>query len=238
MKKIFLLFMLFAVHPFIKGQDLSGLEIPYKKFNFGAKIGFTSAIYLTTHFDIDGTRIVKAQNNYKVGYTGSLFMRYNFKAHYIQPEIAYTINRCEVYFEKPDFEQGTGKEFSTLRSELHSIDIPILYGYNFIKEDIYGMSFFIGPKIRYILEGQSDMDYSNFDQKGITERFHRFNLGFTGGVAVYLSKIFFDFRYEQFLQNISKKASYDKELTPVEDQKNLRLHRRDHVLSFSLGFMF
>lgn len=238
MKKTFLLSLLFCACFALSAQNKSDIETPYKRFNFGAKTGFTSAIFLSNNFKVGDQKIKQVQNNYKVGFTGSLFMRYNIKSHYIQPEIAYNRNRSEVYFDKGGQIQGVTPEFSSLRSDMHSIDIPILYGYNFIKEGIYGMSFFIGPKIRYILRDQSDLDYMNFDQQGINEDLNLLNFGFTGGIAVYISKVFFDFRYEQVVQNISNNVTYNKALTPEHAQHDLKLNRRDHVLSFSLGVMF
>lgn len=239
MKKTFLISLLFCcIGLVLHAQDQSEVRAPYKKFNFGAKTGFTSAIFLSTKFKVGDQKINEVQNNYKVGFTGSLFMRYNIKSHYIQPEIAYNRNRSEVYFDKGGQVQRYSPIFSSIRSDMHSIDIPILYGYNFIKEGIYGMSFFVGPKLRYILNRQSDLDYVNFDQQGISENLNRLNFGFTGGVAVYISKIFFDFRYEQTVQNISKSVTYNKAMTPEHFQQELKLNRRDHILSFSLGVMF
>ena len=238
MKKTILFSLLLCISSALLAQKHSNIETSHKKFNFGAKTGFTSAIFFSNKFKIGDQKISQIQNNYRVGFTGSLFMRYNIKSHYIQPEIAYNRNRSEVYFDKGGQMQGSSPEFSSLRSEMHSIDIPILYGYNFIKEGIYGMSFFIGPKIRYILCKKSDLEYLNFDQQGISEDLNQFNWGFTGGVAVHISKIFFDFRYEQTVQNISKNVTYNKVLTPEHFQQDLKLNRRDHVLSFSLGVMF
>lgn len=238
MKKFILLSLLCSLTLITSAQNSPKTESTYKRFNFGVKTGFTSAIFLSTKFKIGDQKVQQIQNNYKVGFTGSIFMRYNIKSHYIQPEVGYYINRCQVYFDKNGEQQGSNPEYSTLRSEMHSIDIPLLYGYNFIKEDIYGMSFFIGPKLRYILDGQSNMKYINFNQQGIKEDFKRFNYGFTGGIAVYISKIFFDFRYEQMLNDISKGVTYDKSVTAPQYQQDLKLNRRDHILSFSLGVMF
>ena len=46
--------------------------------NFGFKGGFTSSLFLVSQFSVNGVPIDEVQNNYKIGYFGSLFMRINF----------------------------------------------------------------------------------------------------------------------------------------------------------------
>ena len=43
--------------------------------NFGFKGGFTSSLFLVSQFSVNGVPIDEVQNNYKIGYFGSLFMR-------------------------------------------------------------------------------------------------------------------------------------------------------------------
>ena len=63
------------------------------------------------------------------------------------------------------------------------------------------------------------------------------NVSLTAGVAVTISRIFFDFRYDIGLHNISKRISYKPvydenagEEVPLANQ--IRFHRRENVLSF------
>ena len=43
--------------------------------NFGFKGGFTSSLFLVSQFSVNGVPIDEVQNNYQIGYFGSLFMR-------------------------------------------------------------------------------------------------------------------------------------------------------------------
>ena len=127
--------------------------------NFGFKGGFTSSLFLVSQFSVNGVPIDEVQNNYKIGYFGSLFMRINFDRHFLQPEISYNINRCNITFEKPlpeDAASGARLEEASMTSSIHSIDIPVIYGYNFIKEGPYSLAVFGGPKVRYIWDRKSD----------------------------------------------------------------------------------
>ena len=239
MKKALLTLLLITFTLNLFGQSGVGMKPDTKKFNYGIKAGFTSSIYLISNFSIGGERIRRVQNNYRVGFNGSLFMRYNMSKHYIQPEVAYNINKCEIIFDKNVSDDSSLlPAYASISSNIHSIDIPILYGYNFIKEGIYGMSFFIGPKVRYIWNNQSKMNYSNFEEQNIKEKFYPFNIGFSVGLAINISKVFFDFRYEQVVHNISKSIDYDLPKTANADEAPLVLHRRDNTISFSLGVLF
>ena len=59
------------------------------------------------------------------------------------------------------------------------------------------------------------------------------------GLAVNVSNIFFDFRYEGVLHNMVESVSFDKRITesPYCDQ-DIYIKRRRNVLSFSVGVIF
>ena len=209
----------------------TAVEEPLKKHhhdrpvNFGIKGGFTSSLFLVSNLTLNGITIDEVQNNYKIGYFGSVFMRINFERHFLQPEISYNINRCNITFEKPAAEDAP-LEMASITSEIHSVDIPVIYGYNVIKEGPYSLAVFGGPKFRYIWNKKSEVTFENFDQQGIKERLRPLNLSFTLGVAVTISRIFFDFRYDIGVHNISRKVTYDDgvaEGDPPADE--IRFHR-------------
>ena len=177
-----------------------------RRVNFGIKGGFTSSLFLVSDLVLNGTVIDEVQNNYKIGYFGSFFMRINFKRHFLQPELSYTINRCNITFEKPlpeDAPESSIPEMASITSSIHSFEIPVIYGYNIIKEGPYSLAVFGGPKIRYIWDRQSKVTFENFDQRDIEEELYPLNVSLTAGVAVTISRIFFDFRYDIGLHIIS-----------------------------------
>lgn len=222
-------------------KKLTLLNNGEKVTNFGFKGGFTSSLFMVSDFSINGVRIKEIQNNYQIGYFGAVFMRINFERHFLQPEISYNINRCNITFAKPEDSQTTnsiGKEAS-ITSSIHSLDIPVIYGYNIIKNGPYSLAIFGGPKIRYIWDRQSKVIFENFDQQNIHEQLYPLNISFTSGVAISISQVFFDFRYDIGLHNISKQVTYTlPEDTQPGENNEIRFHRRDHVLSFSFGVIF
>lgn len=240
MKKIlFLLFLLIFSFPIYAEKDLKDGSI----INWGAKAGFTSSLLLINDFYIGDVKIEKIQNTYQIGYFGSLFMRINFEQHFLQPEVSYNLNRSTISFTKPSVGNSINNTTSTLSSissSIHSVDIPIIYGYNFIKQGPYSLAVFGGPKLRYIWKKKSEVSFNNFDQVNLHEQLRPFNLSLTCGVAVTISRVFFDFRYDLGLTNSSKCVIYNVNQTADSNStsSNVRFKRRDNVLSFSLGFFF
>ncbi|KAA6349394.1 hypothetical protein EZS27_003222 [termite gut metagenome] len=221
------------------GQQYHQYEyLDKKKINYGIKAGFNSSMYRASKFKIQDVTINEVQNNYRVGYGISVFSRYNISKHFIQSELSYNIGMCEIVFDKlgglhPDIEP----DYASIKSTIHYIGLPLLYGYQIVKSVPYGMSVFGGPQLRYIWNERNDITFDNFDQEGIREEFYPFNVSLLVGVAVSISPIFFDFRYEQGLNNISKSVIYNS-TDWAEGTSNILLPRRDHVLSFSFGIMF
>ncbi len=210
------------------------------KVNFGIKGGFTSSLFLVSNLSINGISINEVQNNYKIGYFGSLFMRINFGKHFLQPEVSYNINRCNITFYEPGEIENTS-EPASITSSIHSIDIPVIYGYNVIKDGDYSMAIFGGPKLRYIWNKKSEVTFENFSINNLHERLYPINASFTMGASVTISRVFFDFRYDIGLHNISREVTEDNTAlssSATGSGTELRFHRRDNVLSFSLGIFF
>ena len=210
------------------------------KVNVGFRAGFNSTMYQVSSLKISGITIDDVQNNYKIGYAGTLFMRFNIRKHFVQPEVSYTISRGEIEFDRLG-KHGTDVEpqYAFLRSTIHSIDVPVYYGYSLVKEGPYNMSVFAGPKLKYIRTRKNDIEFENFGQQDVVEELRRFNLGMAAGVSVSISHIYFDFRYEQGFNNLTKSVTYtDATTTGGTSSGDISFKRRDNVLSFSLGVIF
>lgn len=211
-----------------------------KKINYGIKLGFNSSIFLPSGFHIKDLKIKEIQNNYLTGYFGALFMRIQMDKQFLQPEISYNSNKSEMEFDKlGSTHVGSEPAYASVRTAIHSIDFPLLYGFHIVKDGPYGMSIFVGPKLRYIWSKKSKTTFVNFDQIAMQEELYPFNANAVVGVSINISQVFFDFRYEQGLNNISKSITYNNpELNGERSSGDITLNRRDNVLSFSLGVIF
>lgn len=239
---LFILLSLLTLLSLLRAKDNEG-EInksDNQLVSIGAKAGFNSSMFLVSRFKIKDVTINDFQNNYEIGYFAAIFLRFNINRHFIQTEASYNISKCEITFDKlgsqhPDLEP----DYAAINSKIHSVDFPILYGYNIVKQKPYGMSLFMGPKLRCILGNRNEITFENFDQKGVHEELYPFNISLVVGLGVNISRIFFDFRYEQGLHNISRSVSYDNiNADGSIGVSSMMLHRREQVLSFSLGVLF
>jgi len=245
MKRLFSLFILSLFIITVSSQNKRQetidkiLKTNNKAFNFGVRAGFNSSMYLVSDFKIKDVTIDEIQNNYKIGGFVALFGRFNISRHFIQPEISYQVSRSEISFDKlgsqhPEVEP----DYASIHAEIHSIEFPALYGFNIIKKGPYGLSVFAGPKAKFLWKKNNKITFENFEQKDMQEELHPLSLSAVLGVGVNISRIFFDFRYEQGLTNISKIVTYDNMPTTKEESNNIVFRRREAILSFSLGVMF
>ena len=210
------------------------------KVNIGVKAGFNSSMFFIDEFTVGGYALDHIQNNYKVGYFGSFFVRFNLKKHhFFQTEASYNITKGSISIEKSTENIDLLQNNALVKTTIHSFDVPLLYGYKFVDIDPYGMAFFIGPKVAYTWEKHTKNEYSGFYQQNIIETIRPFNFSGVVGLAVNVSNIFFDFRYEVGLHYISDGVSFNQNVTDVlYDEQKITMKRRRNVLSFSLGVIF
>ncbi|WP_321331247.1 porin family protein [uncultured Bacteroides sp.] len=232
-------FLVFALSAFIVFGQVKKKDNPNdRKVNFGIKGGFNSSMYLVSELKIGDVKINEIQNNYKIGYFSSIFMRFNINKHFIQPELSYAVSKCEIEFDKlGSHDADVDPDYALVNSTIHSVEMPILYGYNIVKQGPYGMSVMIGPKIRYIWNKKNKITFENFNQEGIKEELYPFNISGVVGVGVNISRIYFDFRYELGFHNISKSIT-SEDADGNEEINSIIFKRRDNMLSFSLGLIF
>lgn len=210
------------------------------KVNVGVKAGFNSSMFFIDEFKVGNYSLDHIQNNYKVGYFASFFVRFNLKKHhFFQTEASYNITKGSVSIDKTVENSAFLKDNALVKTSIHSVDIPILYGYKFVDIYPYGMAFFLGPKVAYTWKKHTENEYTGFYQQEIYESVRPFNFSGVIGLAVNVSNIFFDFRYEIGLHNISENVTFDREITedPYKGQ-DITIKRRRNVLSFSLGVIF
>lgn len=214
-----------------------------KVVNFGLKGGFTSSLFLVNDLSMGSVSIDEFQNKYRIGYFVSLFLRINFGHYFLQPEASYNVNRSSLTFifpENVNTSTATAGQEVFIETDIHSFDVPILFGWNIIKEHPYSLAIVGGPKLRYIWGKKSKTNFNNLSRQQISEQLRPFNLGLSVGVAVTIHPVFFDCRYDIGLNNISKRVVYEfpEGATAAGNEPHIRFAHRDNVLSFSLGILF
>lgn len=210
------------------------------KVNMGVKGGFNSSMFFTDKLSIGSETVKGLQNNYKVGYFGAFFCRFNLKQHhFLQPELSYNVSKGSVSIQNLIENSSIIPGDALIKNTITSVNLPILYGYKFIDISPYGMAFFVGPQIAWTWEKRTSHEFTGFYQQDIKEKIYPLNYSAVIGLAVNVSNIFFDFRYEIGLHNLANSVVYDRNKTsaPYNDMDIVLKYRRN-VMSFSVGVMF
>ena len=206
--------------------------------NFGVKGGFSSTFYEVRDFTISGMPINDYMAKSEISSFYTFFLRTNIKRHYLQTEISYNLSNYTIEFATYQWNslaQPYAK--SAISTKIVGFEVPIFYGYHILKEGPYGMSFYIGPKAKFVLTDRSIHSFENSPYQQFEEHIRPINFSLMTGMAVNISRVFFDFSLEYGLHNISNG------FTTIDTKDNLStndliFNRRKNVFSFSVGFMF
>ncbi len=205
--------------------------------NGGIKIGFHAATYNSTIFNIDSyeynDRIIQSN---KIGYAVAPFIRVNRNRLYLQTEAMLSISRH--YFEFID--NSTEEAFASEATEntpqykltTYCIQVPLLFGYKFVDSSPYCMSFFTGPKAKFLLTAHDKQEFAHFKYNEMYEELTPTLYYWEFGLDISISNICFDFVYDIGINNHTKGI-----IAPVEG-KQFYSKRSDNILSFSIGIIF
>ena len=105
-----------------------------------------------------------------------------------------------------------------------------------MKEGPYGMSFYLGPKAKFVHTDYSKHTFDNFPYKHIKESIYPINFSIMFGVGINISRVFFDFSLEYGLHNISQGIEATDNNNDI-NTGSIVFDRRKNVLSFSIGFI-
>lgn len=213
------------------------------KFNFGLKGGVNAPFMEMTTYEINGKEIGEPSVNTKVGYLVAVFSRINMKKHYIQLEASLHYTRAELELDLSDFyPSGEGDidpaPTGTLDVRMHSLEIPLLYGYNFVKRGPYRLSFFAGPKLKYIFSKKNDTEDVPGDRIRFYEDLKPVTANLVVGVGTSISNLLLDVRYEFGLTNISRAVTYSYTDEGGIHIGSARFDRTMNLISFSVGIVF
>ena len=218
-------------------MNIQAQEKP-KKINWGMKCGFNSSMFFIKQLLLNETTIDQLQNNYKLGYSGSVFARFNLKKHFIQTEAEYMVSKSEIQFDKNIMLNLEGDpDYAYINSKISSIDFSVLYGYSFIKESIFVMNVFAGPKLKYIINS-SRTEINKMKDTELVEDFKPVNMACILGIGVNIDKWFFDFRYEIGFANISKSIHSVRYTDTQPLTSEVIMERHYNSLSFNIGIIF
>lgn len=205
------------------------------RFNIGIKAGFQAVTYNDPEFDIDGYKFDtnNIQSN-KIGYALSVFARVTKNKFYLQTEGTFGITNHSFDFQ--DIHESTDGSFipnnTVYDLKTYCIQVPILFGYNFVESGRYGMSIFTGPRTKFIFTSLSEQNFKHFRYEKLEEVLNDKNYYWEIGLGIKISRVFLDITFDT---GLNKVASH---ILSHDDGKVFTSNRRDNILSFSVGFIF
>lgn len=218
------------------------MRVEDKAFNFGAKVGFNATFPVLNSLSINGKEAENIDIEYKVGYLAAIFCRVNIERFFLQPSFSWHRSEGNIRFTIPQTISEENSLNNTMASsdllmmKTSSLELPIMVGYNLVKNGPYGLSLMIGPKLKYnyklaytVESSSTQIDYVNENTP--------FGLNIATGVGVSIGRLFFDFVYEFGLNQVE--SDFERVDNPVpETNYDINIDKRVNVMSISLGFLF
>lgn len=233
MRRAAILFTLFFLGTIVYAQKRS-----HSLVNYGVKGGFSSTIYEVRELVVEDMPINEFMAKSEISSFYTFFLRTNINRHYLQTEASYNISNYTIEFSSDQWNPAAQPtDLSVIGTRIIGIEVPLYYGYHILKEGAYGMSFYMGPKAKFVLTDISKHQFINFPYTHLEEGIYPINYSLMIGMGINISRIFFDFSFEYGLHNISKEFT-TIDFENVSSTQALRFNRRKNVLSFSVGFMF
>lgn len=243
MKHLFPILLLFLSPFYTFGKVTDSLQIVSDQnatFNWGAKIGFNSILPVINSFVVEDVVIENSRVEYKVGYMAAFFCRVNIERFFVQPSISWHNNESDVYFSYP--REFAGSEVNApngmkdqLNLKIRSLELPILIGYNIVKEKPFGLSIMAGPKVKYNYKIRYKSNLEDF-QYEYTSDDTAYRINLVAGIGVTLWNLFFDFTYDIGLNYKEKNFRRVDDDTPMPG--NMMFDKRLNMMGFSLGLLF
>lgn len=209
-------------------------------FNWGAKVGFNSILPVINSLIVDGVSI-DSKVEYKVGYMGALFFRLNIDRFFLQPTIAWHHTEAKLLFTMPDVSNlsqpttPTMQMSDQLNLKIHSLEAPVMIGYNVVKEKQFGLSIMAGANVKYNYQIRYTTNLDNYSDEYTTDD-NQFRVNLVGGIGVTLWQLFFDFTYEVGLNHRERNFKRVEDNVPLPGE--IVLDKRLNMMGFSLGVLF
>ncbi len=201
-----------------------------KMVNWGFNVGVNALS--TTHFDVfqGETRLENTSYTNEVGFTGGTFIRINLNNFFMQPEFAYYYSQEKFAFERLS-STGSPTQETSVNAHYHSLIVPVLAGYNIVKENHFLFNVYMGPDFQYRYR-------TSFDQGGIhfINKSPQYSVNGIIGFSLNISHLFFDFRYE--INRPNTNINFNDIVNAPEYLKDISVKKNENILSFSCGLMF
>ncbi|GHT70942.1 hypothetical protein FACS189455_1620 [Bacteroidia bacterium] len=201
-----------------------------KTVNWGLNVGFNALNF--THYNVyqGETKLDNSSYTNKTGFSGGMFLRINLSNFFMQPEVNYSLIRERFSFIKTN-DAGNPLPETVINADYQSLLLPVLAGYNIVKNSHYVFNFYIGPDFQYRYRSSFDLEGTPFKDKS-----PQFSINGIIGLSLNISHLFFDFRYE--INRPNTDFNFAKVSDSPEYLKDILVKKNENILSFCCGMIF
>lgn len=217
-------------------QDTAETADAVKRFNFGIRTAVNAPFSNHRALYIDWIKQSYAPD-YESGIGASLavFGRLNFNRHYLQIETGASYFSTSATVPTSLFLNDC-PGISEMSSRTVTIDVPVLYGYSFVKKPPYEFSFFGGPKFRYSFDFADKCTTTDNYSLVVNNDINPVTACLIVGLAAKISRFTIDFRYEIGITVDKKPGEYLLYQDDIQIKSgSLYMKNGINLLSFSLG---
>lgn len=205
------------------------------RFNAGIKAGFQAVTYNDPEFNIEGYEFDESniQSN-KIGYAFSPFARITKNKVYLQTEATFGITNHSFDFHDQQQPVNGSTTANNVVYDLRTycIQVPILFGFNFVEKGRYSMSIFTGPRTKFVFTSLSEQNFKHFRYERLEEVLNKQTYYWEFGLGIKISRVFLDLTFDVGLNKVSS------HIIAHDDGSIFSSSRRDNILSFSVGMLF
>ena len=200
------------------------------RLKWATRAGISASVPHLNDLSIEGFEVGDSQAIGKVGAFFSVAMRLNFNRFFLQPEVGYSYIYGGTSFDLLQEETEYLEQFVSFKN--HSIDVPLLAGYNFIQKRPYVMCFFLGPQFRYNFASSY---FFNDTLVEIDEQPNKFNI--VVGLATHIGRLMLEFRY--CVDPLETSATnYNMLINSELPKASASYKQRINTMGFAIGYYF
>ncbi|MDO1446819.1 porin family protein [Rhodocytophaga aerolata] len=164
--------------------------------------------------------------DYRLGYVGGVFARFNVNNLYIQPEVVLSSKNTRIRTSATsDYSDPSNPVRTSTTVQLNSVDIPLLVGVKVIETDQFNLRLMAGPLASLVFDSRG-LEGLVSSETPVKDAYNRSIWGYQAGIGADLGSITLDAVYES-----SFNEAYDLSRYNLGKPKN-------GLFMFTVGFKF
>jgi len=201
--------------------------------NWGIRLGLNAVSITNYEVYQAGEILTDISYTNKYGYLINAFARFNINRVFLQPELGWNNYRRACSFSIP-VESGDNYYYPSIDLDMDSkvINSNFLVGYNIVNDYPFLFGVFVGSAFT----GTYRTDFSMNSEESYLKTGLFLNYSGILGFSINISRIYFDLRYEISLPDANQTLSEIPDFP--ENFHNVKIKKKEAILSFSVGIMF